>query len=194
MSTNIDQGIIVVGASAGGLNALSIILKDIPADFRTPILIVQHMKDEPNNYLTVHLNNICALEVVEANDKDQITNGTVFVSPPGYHMEVNDRKTISLSADPRVNYSRPSIDLLFISVADAYREDATGVILSGANSDGAQGAVRISEMDGYVIVQNPKTSEASMMPECAISTGTIDHVSELEDIASLLIRIDTNEK
>ena len=127
---------IVIGASAGGLNALQEILAPLPADFHLPILIVQHRFPTADDLLTFALNESCRLMVKEADEKDYIEPGYVYVAPPNYHLLVERNRTLSLSADAKVCYSRPSIDVLFESAADVFLSQLIGIILTGANHDG----------------------------------------------------------
>lgn len=124
--------------------------------------------------------------------KGKIEPGTVYVAPPNYHLLIERDKTVSLSVTERVNFSRPSIDVLFESASDAYGDRLIGIVLTGANSDGAKGLKKIKENGGLAIVQDPLCSEASLMPESAIRAGPVDHILSLEKITELLIRLDLN--
>lgn len=177
---------IVIGVSAGGLQALSTILPHLPCDFVTPIMIVQHISKDADSYLVKYLNDLCTLPVIEPYDKLTIQSGTIYIAPPGYHMLVEDKNTIALSIFPKVNYSQPSIDVLFESAADVFKNKLLGVILTGANSDGAKGVKRIKSHGGFVIVQSPKTSEAKIMPSEAIKAVKVDKILDLEEIGPFL--------
>lgn len=178
--------VVVIGVSAGGLQALSTVLPMFGKEFPLPILVVQHLIDEPESYLTEHLSQCCCLTVVDPEDKSKIEAGNIYIAPPGYHMEVEKNYSLSFSFDPLVAYSRPSIDVLFNSVADVYRESAVAVIMTGANSDGTNGIKNIKNMGGVTISQDPDTAEVSMMPQSAINSGCIDKILKLEEIAGFI--------
>ncbi|MDF1796764.1 MAG: chemotaxis protein CheB [Coxiellaceae bacterium] len=175
---------LVIGVSAGGLRALTTILTAFDQGFPIPVLVVQHLSDDPESYLHKHLRYNCPLPVTEPEDKQKIMDGTIYVAPPGYHMEIDDKDTIALSSEPRVNYSRPSIDLLFESAADVYTDTLIALILTGANADGTKGIQRVKKLGGLTIAQDPTTAEVSMMPQSAIDSNCIDIVVPLNDIAA----------
>ncbi len=177
---------VVIGVSAGGMAALTAILSDLANTFPVPIFIVQHLMEGSDSYLCNHLSRVSNNPVVEPNDKEGIEAGIIYVAPPGYHMELDSDKTISLSSDPRVNYSRPSIDLLFTSAADVYREHLVAVILTGANMDGTAGIKRVRELHGHTLAQDPSTAEVEIMPQSAIDTGCIEAILPLNEVASYL--------
>jgi two-component system chemotaxis response regulator CheB len=179
----------VLGVSAGGLQALMKIIPALPAAFPLPIAIVQHLGVRSDAYLAGLLNRNSAIEVKEAEDKETLSPGTAYLAPAGYHLLIEPDKSFSLSVDDKVNFSRPSIDLLFESAADAFGETLIGVVLTGANSDGAQGLKAIKRRGGLAVVQNPKTAEASFMPRAAIAATAVDHIVELEHIAMLLLKL-----
>ena len=178
---------VVIGASAGGMQALKIILSGLPEYFPIPIAIVQHIQAQSDMYLSKYLNGHSALCVKEAEDKETLQPYRVYVAPPGYHLLVEPDRSLSLSVDEKVNYSRPAIDVLFESAADMYRASLIGIVLTGANADGALGLSRIKSKGGLAIVQDPQTAESPMMPKTAIQKTVVDHVVPLEDIATLLI-------
>jgi len=180
---------IVLGASAGGLQAISTILMELEEGFKVPILIVQHLSPHSDNYMVTHLNNICRLNVKEAEEKEKILPGSVYVAPPNYHMLVEEDEILSLTVEAKENYSRPSIDVLFDTAADVYREGLIGVILTGANSDGSKGLKRIKELGGITIVQNPETAETSSMPMASIAITKVDYILELSEISAKLLEL-----
>lgn len=182
------HSIIVMGASAGALDALSVILPLLPKDFPLPILIVVHLPPERGSILAELLQSKCALEVREAEDKEPILPGVIYIAPPDYHLLVEPNKRLSLSSDEPVMFSRPSIDVLFESAADAYPDgDIIGIVLTGANFDGAQGAKAISNTGGTVYVQDPATAQASTMPEAALVACTSAIKLDLKQIATHLM-------
>ncbi len=180
---------IVIGASAGGLEALTVILPPIPASFKVPIIIVQHMHAHTKSLLTELLANKCNLRVREAEDKDDLETGTVYFSPPNYHLLIENDRALSLSTDERVNYSRPSIDVLFESAAEVYMERLVGLILTGANSDGSAGLKKIKDMGGLAVVQDPATANIATMPKSAIESTKVDHIIPLDQISKFLINL-----
>ncbi len=181
---------IVIGASSGGLEAFYKIFSKFHEDFSIPIFLVQHIKEGSDNYYVQHINRASSLDVLEAVDKIKINRGKAYVAPPGYHLLVEDKTSLSLSADPRVNFSRPSIDVLFDSAAHVYKDKVIGVLLTGANSDGALGIKKIHDLGGYTIVQNPETALSSEMPRSALAITKVDEVLELDQIASRLNQLD----
>lgn len=177
---------VVLGVSAGGMHALKTIVQALPAAFSLPIAIVQHLGPQSEAYLAEHLNRFSAIEVKEAEDKETLRPGTAYLAPASYHLLIEPDRSFSLSVDDKVNYSRPSIDLLFESAADAFGDALIGVVLTGANSDGAQGLRAIKQRGGLAVVQNPDTAEASRMPRAALAATAVDHIVDLERIAMLL--------
>lgn len=184
---------VVIGASAGGMTALVKILSRLPKEFSPSILIVQHVQEEgTDGYRTLFFDKKCALPVKEATDKEPMQSGTVYLAPAAYHLLVERIGTLSLSIDPPVNYSRPSIDVLFESAALAYGEKLIGVILTGANNDGSEGIIKIKEYGGYCIVQDPEEAEVGAMPRAAIKAAEIDQILSLEQIGEFLAAIGTS--
>jgi len=179
---------IVIGVSAGGMEALSKLLASLPADFPLPVIIVQHLHKTSTGYYLEYYNEKCSLFVKEAEQNETIKAGNIYFAPPDYHLLVEDNETMILSSDEKVNYSRPSIDILFESAADAYREKLIGIILTGANNDGAEGMRIIKQKGGFTIAQNPLEAEFPVMPQSAIDTGTIDFILTLNEIINELIK------
>jgi two-component system chemotaxis response regulator CheB len=178
--------IVVIGASLGGLTAIQMILTGLPKEFRLPVVIAQHRHKQSDGTLADLLAKKSALPVVEAMDKQDIAPATVYLAPADYHLMV-ETGTFGLSTEGPVNYSRPSIDVLFETAADAYGSGVIGVVLTGANSDGAAGAARIKESGGAVIVQDPATAEARTMPEAAIQSTRVDRILPLDQIAPYVV-------
>ena len=177
---------VVMGVSAGGLEALKILVPGLRPDLAAPVIIVQHMSAQADSYLPVRLNEISGLTVKEAEDKEMLRPGVAYVAPPDYHLLAEADGSLSLSVDPKVNFSRPSVDVLFESASDAFGAALVGVILTGANHDGARGLARIKRRGGVAIVQSPESAQASAMPEAALESTSVDHVLALEDIAPFL--------
>ncbi len=181
---------IVIGVSSGGMNAMKIMFSLLPENFNTPIIIVQHRGANSDNLLIKILNDKSNLPIKEADEKEKIENGNVYIAPPNYHLMIERDKTFSLTVDEPVNYARPSIDVLFESAAEAYRDKLIGVILTGSNSDGTVGFKKINEYKGLTIAQDPKTAESAYMPASAIAAIKPDYILSLEEIIKLLIKID----
>ena len=181
---------IVIGTSSGGMNALKFIFTALPEDFSVPIIIVQHISPRSDNQWIELLNNNSNLYLKEADEKEKIENGKIYIAPPNYHLMIERNKTFSLTIDERVNYARPSIDVLFESAAEAYKNKLIGVVLTGSNYDGTNGIKRIQECGGLAIVQNPETAESAYMPASAIAAIHPDYILSLEDIIKLLIKTD----
>lgn len=181
---------IVIGVSSGGLNAMKIMFSLLPKDFNTSIIIVQHIGAHSDNQWIKLLNDKSNLFIKEADEKEIIEKGNVYIAPPNYHLLIEKDKTFSLTIDERINYARPSIDVLFESAAEAYKDKLIGVILTGSNNDGTKGIKRIQEYGGLSIIQDPKTAESAYMPASAIAAIKPDYILSLEDIIKLLIKID----
>ena len=179
--------LIVVGASWGGLHAVGRLLETLPAELDVPVAIAQHRAPEARQTsLPDLLQTSPERPVRDVEDKDPIERGVVYLAPPDYHLLV-ERGHFSLSTDARVNFARPSIDVLFESAADAYGPAAVGIILTGANEDGAAGLARLKEAGGVAIVQDPKTAERARMPEAALeATPTADVILPLDEIGPFL--------
>jgi two-component system chemotaxis response regulator CheB len=179
--------LVVVGASAGGLHALRTLVNGLPEGYDVPVVVVQHRSKE-SHLLCELLQDCTPLRVEEVTDKQEIRPGSVYVAPPDYHLLV-DAGFFSLSVDEPVRYSRPSIDVMFESAADTYGMDVIGVVLTGANSDGAQGLRRIVDAGGYAVVQDPGTAEVKLMPLSALEVVPEACVLPLEDIAPHLTAV-----
>lgn len=180
--------LIVVGTSLGGLRALETIVEGLPGDFDVPVAIVQHRGTGAGVLLRQILQRRTRLRVVEPDDKDEIQRGRVYLAPPDYHLLV-ERGSFSLSTEGRVNHARPSIDVLFETAADAYRRRLIGILLTGANEDGARGAAQIKKHGGLLLVQDPTDAECGVMPASALKLTQPDQVLALTDIAPALVRI-----
>ncbi len=185
---------VVIGASAGGFHALGKLIPKFPKEFSIPIFIVQHTSPASDNYLAKFLNKLSNLKVKEADEKEEIRSGYVYIAPPNYHLLIEEDHTISLSTEEKKNYSRPSIDILFETAAIAYGNGLIGVVLTGANNDGAEGLFAIKNAGGYCIVQKPKDAEVETMPMAAIEQAKPDKVLKLDEIANVIIKLDNSKK
>lgn len=177
---------IVIGASAGGLKALKTILRELPLDFAFSVIIAAHRHSDSDDYLEQYLNRECEIHVKQADEKEEISSGVVYIAPPNYHLLIEDDNTFSISVEEAVNYARPSIDVLFESAAYVYGLELIGVILTGANNDGSQGLKKVKEMGGLTIVQSPETSEYKSMPRAAIAAVKPDYILSIEEIGRFL--------
>ena len=175
--------IVVVGTSWGGLAALRQLITGLPGSFALPIVVVQHRHKESNHLLTSLLQDRTRLCVCDVEDKAPIGAGNVYLAPADYHLLVEDGH-FSLSTEEAVLFSRPSIDVTFTSVADAYGSHAVGIILTGANSDGADGLRRIFDRGGLAFVQRPETAESPIMPTAAIRAVPKARVLTIPEIAA----------
>jgi two-component system, chemotaxis family, protein-glutamate methylesterase/glutaminase len=187
--TDVEAGrveAVVVGASAGGIHALGVLLPVLPAHTPFPIIIVMHLPPRRPSVLVELFAKKCAIAVREAEPKEAVVASTVFFAPPDYHLLVESDRTFSLSIDPPDNHSRPSIDALFVSAADAYGASLLGIVLTGASPDGAAGAEAICRAGGVVVVQDPRTAEAATMPSAAIARARPHAIGSLYDIANVL--------
>ncbi|MFA7267744.1 MAG: chemotaxis protein CheB [Sterolibacterium sp.] len=182
---------VVVGVSTGGMQALKLLLGQLPADFPLPLVIVQHINPESDDSLARLLDELCGIRVKEADDQEQILPGTAYLAPPNYHLLLEQGGRLALSADPPVSFARPSVDVLFETAAEAYGPELVGVVLTGANCDGSRGLKTLKAMGGMAIVQDPADAEAPQMPSSALAATVVDHVLSLADIASQLVRLAT---
>ncbi len=180
---------LVIGGSAGALEVLMTVLPALPRDLSAAVVIVLHLAPHKPSYLRDVLSQRTALAVREPDDKEPMLPGTVYVGPPNYHLLIERNRTLALSVDDAVNFSRPSIDVLFESAAEALGPSVAGVLLTGANDDGARGLARIRASGGITVVQSPETASASAMPEAGIRAAAIDHVLPPERIGPLLVEL-----
>ncbi len=174
---------VAIGCSAGGLEALRKILNALPATFPAAVIIVAHTAPDGENLLSSLLAKTCQLPVSEAYEREPVLPGQVYVAPPNYHLLIEPNRCFALSVDERVCFVRPAVDVLFYSAADVYRDRLLGVILTGANSDGAQGLKAIKAAGGITLVQDPGEAYADTMPKTAIATGAVDKVLSLAALA-----------
>ncbi len=177
---------VVIGASAGALDALSAILPALPKAFRLPVMVVVHVPAGKRSVLAELFQAKCRVQVKEADDKEPIIGGTVYFAPSDYHLLIESDKSLSLSSDEPVLFSRPSIDVLFESAADAYGAALVAVILTGANHDGAKGMMAVLDAGGRAIVQDPESAFASAMPQAAIEMCPAARIMSLGAIAAYL--------
>ena len=181
-----SYALVAIGASWGGLNALQNVLGNLPGDFAAPVVVAQHRAARSDDTLLAPLlDGRAKIAVRDADDKDELRPGVAIIAPPDYHMLI-DPGVVALSCEAPVAFSRPSIDVLFESAADAYGSQVAGVILTGSNADGARGLQAIQRRGGLAIVQDPATAERSEMPRAALDAVPSARVLALEDIAPVL--------
>jgi two-component system chemotaxis response regulator CheB len=178
---------IVMGGSAGSFEALGAVLSAFAPDFALPVLVVQHLHPGDDGSFARHLARATRLPVVEPCDKERIEPGCVYTAPANYHLLVERTATIALSVDEKINWSRPSIDVLFESAARAWRETVIAVILSGASADGANGMRAVKAAGGLTIAQDPASAQYPLMPRAAIDTGAVDEVLRAPEIGQRLL-------
>lgn len=184
---------VVIGASAGGVEALLTIFADLKPGFSLPIVVVLHLPDERRSQLAEVFGRRVQLPVKEVDDKELITPGTLYFAAPGYHVSVERDFSFSLSREERVHYSRPSIDYLFESAADAYQQRLAAILLTGANQDGAQGLATVKQSGGLTIIQNPEEALVSTMPQAALNRSQPDYILPLRGIVRLLVELERIE-
>ena len=185
---SLNHDIIVIGASAGGVSALLQLLAPLPAGYRLPLAAVLHLAPRGESRLAAVLAHRLALQVREPRDKEPIAPSTLYIAPPGYHLLVEREHCFSFSNEDAVSFARPSIDVLMCSAADAYGHAAMGVLLTGANMDGAAGLAAIKAGGGITVVQDPNDAEVPTMPNAALASHSPDHVLPLAGIRDLLLQ------
>jgi two-component system chemotaxis response regulator CheB len=177
---------VVIGASAGGIEALSVLLPALRSTSCASILIVVHLPRERESLLPRIFAARCALPVKEAEDKEPIAPGTVYFAAPDYHLQVDEGPRISLSYDDLVNWSRPAIDVLFTSAADVYGDRLLAIVLTGGNQDGAAGLAAARRAGGITVVEDPASAYCATMPKEALRLGAPDLVLSLEAMKPLM--------
>ncbi|HLE62610.1 MAG TPA: chemotaxis protein CheB [Pyrinomonadaceae bacterium] len=180
--------IVVIGASSGGLKALQLLLSELSKQFQLPMVIVQHRGKDSDSGLCEFLARYSELPISEPDDKEPVLGGHVYLAPRDYHLMI-EKRSFALSTDAPVAFARPSIDLMFESAADEYGRKVIGLVLTGANSDGARGLARIKSRGGLTMVEDPAEAAFPEMPLAAIRAITVDWVVPLKQIAPLLERL-----
>lgn len=181
---------IVIGASAGGVEALMTLLPPLSAAFALPIVIVLHLPRDRPSLLTEIFARSCRLRVCEAQDKELVLPGTVYFAPPDYHLLIDEGPQLALSADEPIHHSRPSIDVLFESAVDVYGSRLLGIVLTGANDDGAEGLAAIHHTGGITIIQQPDSAQVKQMVLSAAQRNPASQLLDLPAIAALLQSFD----
>ncbi|TWD52336.1 chemotaxis protein CheB [Pseudomonas sp. SJZ131] len=181
---------IVMGASAGGVEALLNILSPLRPGFVLPIIVVLHLPEERRSHLAEVFSRRVSLPVVEAYDKTPVEAGTLYFAGPGYHLSVEQDRSFSLSLEDRVHHSRPSIDYLFESAADVYGPALAAVLLTGANRDGASGLAQVKVRGGLTVVQDPEEAQVATMPRAALALHQPDHILPIHGIGRLIVELE----
>lgn len=181
---------LVIGLSAGGMPLVKKLLTHLPSDYSLPIAIVAHLPQDYQSCFDKVLECSMRLPVSIARDKEPIKQGHVYIAPASYHLLIEQNYCFALSGDKPVKSVRPSIDVLFSSAAEVYENDLIAVILSGANSDGADGMVTVKQLGGLCIVLDPKETEFNTMPNAVIKAVDVDYIASIEEIISLLVCVD----
>lgn len=179
---------IFIGASAGGVTALNKLFRMLPENFERPIIVVLHLGDK--SFIPSAFYAPKGVKICEAEEKAQIEKKHIYFSPPSYHLLIEDDFSFSLTTEEKVQFARPSLDVTMDSLALAYRENLLGIVLTGANEDGADGLLSIKEHGGLCIVQDPEEAEQAAMPKAAIKKVAPDYILTLEEIGSLLRKIE----
>jgi two-component system, chemotaxis family, protein-glutamate methylesterase/glutaminase len=183
---------VVIGASAGGIEALTVLLPALTRGLQTPVFVVVHLPRDRPSVLADIFAPKCAVPVREAEDKEMVTSGAVYFAPNDYHLLVDQGPQLALSADEPVHHSRPSVDVLFESAVDIYKDRLLGIILTGANDDGATGLAAVHDAGGVTVVQRPDTAVAPLMPLSALKLRPADWVLTLNEIAAMLRTLDAS--
>lgn len=188
-SVALPYDVLAVGASWGGVELLVKLIGSLPKDWSLPVVIVQHQHPYAGNALERILSKLTSLPVIDVEDKDRIMPAHVYIAPANYHLLVEQDGTFSLSVEAPVNFSRPSIDVTFACLAKVFRQRCIGMLLTGANEDGAEGIKMIKAEGGHTIAQRPDTAEAPVMPEAAIATGAVDAVLAPDELVPHLLHL-----
>lgn len=183
---NIPARCVIIGGSAGSLKALLHFFPKLKAGLPVPVIVVVHRKNDTQSSLEKLLSDHTVLTVKEAEDKEWLQPATIYIAPPGYHLLVEKDHSLSLDGSEKVLFSRPSIDVTFQSAADAFEKGLLGIILSGANNDGAHGLLTVKNYGGTTVIQNPENAEIPAMPQAALEQVMPDHIANDQHIADLV--------
>lgn len=186
MNPGLRFNLVIIGASAGGIEALKLLFSMLPKDFPLPMVVVIHRLKNKESHLSEVLGRSSVLRIQEGRDGDILHPGNVYLAPPNYHLLVETDLRLVLNNEAPVTYSKPSIDVLFASAALACKEKVIAILMTGGNSDGATGLKMVQQTGGYTLVEDPKTARFSAMPEAALEQTQPDEIVKLEDIAEKL--------
>lgn len=187
---------VVIGCSAGGLGALKKILDGLPETYPVPIIVIQHRSSDQTELLEEVLRYKCRIAIRQANEKEKLRSGFVYIAPPAYHLLIESDETFSLTSDMRVRHSMPSIDVTFESAAEVFGPKIVGIIMTGASNDGSDGIKAIKKSGGITIAQDPGEAQFPFMPQSAISTRHVDFILSTDAIGKFLknLYLPSNEK
>ncbi len=178
---------IVIGVSAGGMQALTEIFSRLSPDFQIPIIVIQHLHPHQGSFHIEYFMEIAPIPVQEIREKERLQNATIYFAPPNYHVLIEKDKTFALTVDEKVNYARPSIDVFFNSISEVFNKNLTGIILTGANRDGATGLAKIRQRGGKTIIQSLDNAQFMAMPTFALDAVPDSKIMTLTEIADFLI-------
>jgi two-component system, chemotaxis family, protein-glutamate methylesterase/glutaminase len=182
----VQRKAIAIGASAGGIEALDFLLPHLSGNTKVSVFVVQHISAQSDFFFVKMMSGKCKVKVKEASNTEEIAPGVVYFAPPDHHLLIEEDNTLTLTAGEKVNFSRPSIDIMFETAANVYREALTGILLTGANSDGSLGLKVIKQHGGITIVQDPHDAKFPEMPMAALRCFAPDIVGDLKEIAEFL--------
>ncbi len=188
-SVTTKHQLVVIGGSAGSLHILLHILTKLKPELRVAVVIILHRKNDSESSLSQLMAMRTELPLKEADDKEPITPGTIYLAPANYHLLIEQDGHFSLDASEKINFSRPSIDVTFQTAADGYHSGVTGILLSGANADGVEGLRLIQKLGGTITVQDPLTAQVPFMPQAALDELTVDHIFNTEQIADYINKL-----
>lgn len=184
MKSQTNTELIVIGGSAGSLQVIIEMIKNLDNKIPAPILLVIHRKAQSGDVLRTLLQQFTKIPVIEVEDKTEVNDNTIYVVPADYHLLFENNKNMSLDSSEKMNYSRPSIDVTLRSAAEIYRENMIGILLSGANADGVEGLKYVKKYNGKVWIQDPETAEVDYMPKHAIEEIDYDLIITPKSLAS----------
>ena len=186
--------LITIGVSHGGLEALTEIFSRLSPNFKIPVIVIYHRSvDSDWNFLNEYFSRHTLSKIFEVSDSDKIEPGCIYFATGGYHLLLENKDTMILNLDDRINYSRPSIDIFFDSASQTYTDKLMGILLTGANTDGAEGLCKIARAGGYTVVQDPAEAISPVMPQAAINIcgAELDAVASLKNISEIMNNADT---
>lgn len=184
-----DIDIVVIGSSSGGISALEKLLKAFDNKLDVTIVIAQHMSPDSGDSIKKLLKKYSTIELKEPIDKEELQSGCIYIAPADYHLLIERAGYFAVNLGPKVNFCRPSVDLLFETAAEAFPERVLGVVLTGANGDGTEGCRHIKKFNGLVVAQNPDEAQINVMPLSVINAGLADYVLSLKEISDMINRL-----
>lgn len=180
---------IVIGASAGGFSAIKLFLSTLNPKMSVPIIIIQHVLSGSELAVTELYKNLCNYSIKEVVSREKIVSGHIYLTPPNYHLLLEEDLSFTLSTEDKVSYARPAIDVTFECAAEIFKSSLVGILLTGANEDGSRGLKKIQKWGGYTIVQNPKTAEIATMPQSALNIMNPDKIIEIGELGEIINKL-----